>query len=117
MSQYKLLRVNKGKIFDVVVDLRKNANTYGKSKSFILSENDGKFLLISDKFAHGFCTLENNTEVFYKVSKNYSKLHDKSILWNDKILKIKWPLTDNNPILSSKDANGIFFSDLKNQLV
>ena len=107
MSQHKLVRVNKGAIFDVVVDIRKKSKTFGKYKFFYLSQNDGNFLYISNKFAHGFCTLKDNTEVFYKVSKQYSKIHDMSIIWNDKSLNIKWPIQKNNPILSTKDKNGI----------
>jgi len=117
MSQYKLIKVNKGSIFDVVLDLRKSSKSYGKYKSFILKENDGKLLFVSDKFAHGFCTLKNNTEVFYKVNNYYSKKHYKSILWKDKDLQINWPLKNIDPILSVQDKKGLSLKDFKFNLL
>ncbi len=111
MSQSKLVRVIRGSIYDVVVDLRKNSSTYGKYISFRLKKNDGKLLYISNNFAHGFCTLEKDTEVFYKVSKYYSKEHEKTIIWNDKKLNIKWP-NKNKPTLSNKDLNGLKFLNI-----
>ena len=111
MSQSKLVRVIRGSIYDVVVDLRKNSSTYGKYISFRLKKNDGKLLYISNNFAHGFCTLEKDTEVFYKVSKYYSKEHEKTIIWNDKKLNIKWP-NKNKPTLSNKDLNDLKFLNI-----
>lgn len=111
MSQSKLIRVIRGSIYDVVVDIRKNSSTYGKYMSFKLKKNDGKLLYVSKNFAHGFCTLENNTEIFYKVSKYYSKPHEKTIIWNDEKLNIKWP-NKNKPTLSDKDLKGLKFYDI-----
>ena len=102
-SQIKLISVLKGKIFDVVVDLRKNSKYYKKYKSFILKENDNLQLLIPSGFAHGFCTLDNDTQILYKTSNYYSKKHEITISWNDPEINIKWPLKKNKPILSPKD--------------
>ena len=111
MDQSKLIRVVKGKIFDVVVDLRKNSKFYGKHLSFELTAKEMRQLYISTGFAHGFCVLEDNTEIVYKTSQFYSKECDKTILWNDQTISIKWPLSDKNVIVSNKDKNGINFSD------
>lgn len=102
-EQAKLVRVLKGEIFEVLVDLRKNSDTYKQWKSFYISEENKKQLLIPKGFAHGFCTLVPNTEVFYKVDNYYSPEHDRGILWNDRELNIKWPV--DNPILSNKDKS------------
>ena len=111
MQQSKLITIVKGKIFDVIVDLRKNSEFYGKYLSFELSSKEMKQLYISSEFAHGFCTLEDNTEVMYKTSNFYSKENEKTILWNDKTLSIKWPFSKNDIIISNKDKNGINFND------
>lgn len=100
-EQTKLVSVFKGAIYDVVVDIRENSDTYGKYISVVLTEDDSKQILIPKGFAHGFCTLKPNTRVFYKVDNFYSPNHDKGVIWNDPELNIKWP-TD-NPILSEKD--------------
>lgn len=101
-AQAKLVRVIAGRIFDVAVDIRKNSPTYGKWVSAELSSENKNMLYIPDGFAHGFCTLEENTEVIYKCSNPYSEKHDCGIKWNDEYLDIKWPTE--NPILSKKDS-------------
>ena len=111
MQQSKLISVIRGKIFDVVVDLRKNSKSYGKYLSFELSANDMKQIYISSGFAHGFCVLEDNTQVMYKTSNYYSKDNEKTIIWNDSKLSINWPISDNDTIISEKDKNGISFND------
>lgn len=108
-SQTKLIRVLSGAIFDVIVDLRKNSMTFGKWEGFILSEFNYRNLLIPNGFAHGFCTLVPNTQIFYKVDKFYSPKHDRGILWNDPTLNISWPTS--NPILSDKDKHQPKFKD------
>jgi dTDP-4-dehydrorhamnose 3,5-epimerase len=110
-SQNKLITVVQGKIQDVVIDLRKKSKTFGKYQSFIMSENKSNQLYISNHFAHGFLTLENNTIVTYKVDKKYSKKHEITILWSDKKLKIKW-LQKKNLILSEKDKLALDFIEI-----
>ncbi len=95
------MKVIKGAVFDVAVDLRKDSLNYGKYATSILSENNKRQMLVPKGFAHGFCTLVKNTHVIYKVDEYYSKEHDNGIIWNDEKLAINWP-TD-SPILSEKD--------------
>ena len=111
-QQDKLVSVIKGKIFDVVVDLRKKSKTYGKHYSITLSDRNSTSLLIPGGFAHGFCGLKNDNLVFYGFTNYRSKKDEIGILWNDKVLKIKWPTT--NPIISNKDKNNITFEKYEN---
>jgi len=101
-EQGKLVRVIKGEIFDVSVDIRRDSPTYKKWVSVNLSEENKLMLFVPPGFAHGFVTLEDNTEVIYRVTKEYSKAHERGIIWNDPTLNIKWPIE--NPILSQKDS-------------
>jgi dTDP-4-dehydrorhamnose 3,5-epimerase len=100
-AQSKLISVCCGAIFDVALDLRKGKLSYGQWKSFILSAENKQRLYIPKGFAHGYMTLEPDTEVQYKVDAYYSPKHDGGIFWNDPLLKINWP--DLTPILSAKD--------------
>jgi dTDP-4-dehydrorhamnose 3,5-epimerase len=90
-EQGKLVTVLRGKIFDVAVDLRKNSKFYGKYFSIILSEKNNKQLWIPAGFAHGFMSLQDETIVKYNTSKRYSPKHERTLLWNDKKINIKWP--------------------------
>lgn len=110
-SQAKLVRVVKGKVYDVIVDLRENSATYKKWQSFELSEENGMMLLIPKGFAHAFCTLEENTEFMYKTDDFYALECDSGIAWNDPDLNIDWPIE--NPILSEKDEQLKQLKDLK----
>lgn len=100
-AQAKLITVISGKIFDVAVDIRKNSPSYGKWTSMILSEDDHKLLYVPEGFAHGFCVLSQEADILYKVSNEYSKEHERGIIWNDPAINISWPIKE--PVISDKD--------------
>ena len=108
-SQGKYVTVLKGKVFDVVVDLRKNSKTYGKIFTSILSEKNSTSIYVPPGFAHGFCGLSKENYVIYSCTKYRDKNNEVGIMYNDIDLKIKWPIK--KPILSKKDKNGINFTD------
>jgi dTDP-4-dehydrorhamnose 3,5-epimerase len=114
-AQSKLIRVVKGSIYDVIVDLRKKSPTYGKWFPVEISADNFKMLFVPTGFAHGFCTLEENTEVIYKVDAFYAPDSDAGIRWNDPDLKISWPVTD--PVISEKDKSLPFLRDIENQFL
>tara|TARA_B100000131_G_scaffold101428_1_gene98465 strand:+ start:345 stop:896 length:552 start_codon:yes stop_codon:yes gene_type:complete len=114
-AQSKLIRVVNGLIEDFFIDLRQRSKTYLKSSSITLSPNNG-WLYIPRGFAHGFCTLENNTSILYKVDNYYSPNDDMGINWNDDYFNLNWPLKNNKPILSSKDKNLPKWIDISNKV-
>ena len=102
-AQSKLVRVVKGKIFDVAVDIRKNSPTFRKYVGFELSGENKRQLFIPRGFAHGFVTLEDNTIVQYKTDNYYAPNSEGAILWSDEELNIMWPIDLNRLIISEKD--------------
>ena len=111
-GQDKLVRVTKGRILDVAVDLRRGSPTYGRHVSAELSAENWTQILVPIGFAHGFCTLEPDTEVLYKVSNVYSPANDGGVIWNDPDLDIAWPVQAGAAVLSDKDAKLPRFRDL-----
>jgi len=107
--QAKIITVTYGKIFDVAVDLRANSKTFGKYVGLIISDKDDFSFYIPRGFAHGFLCLSNKCNVYYRATNYRDVNNEKTLLWNDKYVKIKWPI--NNPIVSDKDKNGL---NLKN---
>lgn len=99
--QAKLMMALRGEIFDVAVDIRKGSPTYGQWVGEILSDKNHHLLYAPEGFAHGFCVLSENADVFYKVSSEYSPEHEGGILWNDSDISVKWPL--DNPKVLEKD--------------
>ena len=117
-SQAKLISILKGSILDIVVDLRKDSKTFGKYFSIELNEENKKMLFIPRKFAHGFLTLEDNTEIFYKCDNFYNPKSEVGIVWNDIDLNIEWNLQkygikENKLIISEKDRKNISFKEYK----
>lgn len=106
-GQAKLVRVIRGSVLDVAVDIRRSSPFYGKWISEVLSEQNKKMILIPEGFAHGFLTLEDNTVFSYECNMNYHKEAEEAILWNDPDLGIMWNVSD--PVVSEKDKNALAF--------
>lgn len=111
-AQAKLIRVLAGAILDVAVDLRSESPTYGRSVAVRLDAEGGEQLFVPAGFAHGFCTLEPNTMVAYKVDAYYSPENDRNLRWNDPALAIAWPVSEAEAILSGKDQAAPLLVDL-----
>ena len=101
--QAKIITVTHGKIFDVVVDLRKTSKSFGKYVGIIISDKDDYSFYIPEGFAHGFLCLSKECTVNYKCSNYREPKYERTLSWNDEDVKIKWPVK--KPILSNKDAN------------
>lgn len=106
--QGKLVRVIVGEVFDVAVDIRKSSPTFGTWVGFKLSAENKRMLWIPEGFAHGFIVLSDVTEFLYKTTDYWAAEFEKTIIWNDSDLSIKWPL-QGEPRLSAKDSNGVAF--------
>jgi dTDP-4-dehydrorhamnose 3,5-epimerase len=101
--QGKLVRVVKGAIWDVAVDLRRGSPTYGQYAASVLSEENWQQLWVPRGFLHGFCTLEPDTSVIYKVTAPYDRAAERAVIWNDPTLGLPWPVAPENALLSDKD--------------
>jgi dTDP-4-dehydrorhamnose 3,5-epimerase len=108
-AQAKLVRVTRGAAYDAVVDLRKKSPTFGKWEGFELTEDNFHMLFIPRGFAHGFCTLADNTELMYKNDNFYTPSAERGIRWDDPTLGIVWPVKE--PILSEKDLKLPLFAE------
>ncbi len=104
--QGKLVRVVRGAIFDVAVDLRKSTPTFGRWFGTELTEDNHRQLWVPPGFGHGFLVLSESADVLYKATDYYAPEHDRSLLWNDPAVGIDWPLDGIEPLLSAKDAEG-----------
>jgi dTDP-4-dehydrorhamnose 3,5-epimerase len=109
-TQGKLVRVVTGEILDVALDLRRSSPTFGKWESFTLSGGNKRMLWIPRGFAHGFRVVTDGTHVLYKATDFYAPEHERTIAWNDPVLKIDWQISD-PPTISEKDRKGVGFSD------
>ena len=110
--QAKIISVISGKIFDVVLDCRKNSKTFGKHFAMNLSAKDNTSLYIPEGFAHGFCSLTDNTVLYYKNSDYRIKKYEVGILWKDKDLDIRWPVK--KAIISLRDRKNLSFNKFLN---
>jgi dTDP-4-dehydrorhamnose 3,5-epimerase len=110
-AQAKLIRVLRGSVYDVAVDLRVGSPTYGRWTAETLTADGGEQFFVPSGFAHGFCTLEPNTAVAYKVDDYYARECDQGLAWNDPMLAINWPIDSENVILSDKDRKLGRFAD------
>lgn len=111
-TQTKLVRVIHGAVYDVVVDLRKKSPTFGKWQGFELKASNFEMLLVPQGFAHGYCTLEENTEFLYKCDNFYMPKFEGTVRWDDPTIKINWPI--HTPILSKKDAEAPLLKNIEN---
>lgn len=114
-AQAKLLRVTKGAILDVVVDIRVKSRNFGKWESIEINENNALMLFVPEGFAHGFLAIENGTDVIYKTNNFYAPNSDGTLIWDDPLIGINWQLEHykiTNPIISIKDQNALTLEQL-----
>lgn len=109
--QGKLVRVTRGEVFDVAVDMRQNSPTFGKWVGEYLSESNKRMLWVPPGFAHGFLVTSDMAEFQYKCTDYYAPGDEYSLLWNDKTVGVEWPVGQISPQLSAKDAEGRLFAD------
>jgi dTDP-4-dehydrorhamnose 3,5-epimerase len=111
--QGKLVRVVRGAVFDAVVDLRRSSPTFGKWTGVVLSAENKRMFWVPEGFAHGFLTLEDDTDFLYKCTAPYAREHEASLAWDDPTVGIEWPLDGIELKLSAKDAVGVPLADVK----
>ncbi|MHA7820226.1 MAG: dTDP-4-dehydrorhamnose 3,5-epimerase [Erythrobacter sp.] len=110
--QGKLVRVAHGSVFDVAVDLRRTSEHFGKWVGVELSADNKRMFWVPEGFAHGFLTLEDNTDFLYKCTALYAPQSEHTLAWDDPAVGIDWPLADLDPIISEKDAEGHALADV-----
>lgn len=117
MEQGKLIRVTRGRVLDVAVDIRKSSPTYGEHVSVELSDDNKAIFWVPPGFAHGFVTLEDSTDFFYKVTNEYSRPHEGGIRFDDPALGIDWKVDTSQLVVSDRDRNLPLFSDFESPFV
>jgi dTDP-4-dehydrorhamnose 3,5-epimerase len=110
-AQAKLVRVLRGSIFDVAVDLRAGSPSYGRWMAATLTAQSGEQIFVPHGFAHGYCTLEDDTEVAYKVDDYHAPECEQGLIWDDPALAIEWPVAATEAVLSDKDRKLPCFAD------
>lgn len=110
--QGKLVRVTRGAVFDVAVDLRKSSPNFGKWVGVELSADNRRMIWMPEGFAHGFLTLEDDTDFLYKCTAPYAAASEYTLAWDDPAVGIEWPVTGLDPIISEKDARGLALADV-----
>jgi dTDP-4-dehydrorhamnose 3,5-epimerase len=111
-TQGKLVRVTRGAVFDVAVDLRQSSASFGQWVGVELSADNRRMFWIPEGFAHGFLTLEDDTDFLYKCTALYAPQHEHTLLWNDPTVAVAWPLDGITPLISDKDARGLALADI-----
>ncbi len=110
--QGKLVRVTNGAVFDVAVDLRASSPTFGQWVGVELSAENKRMFWVPEGFAHGFLTLEDDTDFLYKCTAPYAPANEFTLAWNDPAVGIEWPVAGLDPIISDKDARGLALADV-----
>lgn len=110
--QGKLVRVARGAVFDVAVDLRASSPTFGQWVGVELSADNKRMFWVPEGFAHGFLTLEDDTDFLYKCTAPYAPQSEFTLAWDDPAVAIDWPVTGHDPIISDKDARGLALADV-----
>ncbi len=110
--QGKLVRVARGAVYDVAVDLRRSSPDFGKWTGVVLSAENKRMFWVPEGFAHGFLTLEDDTDFLYKCTAPYAPQNEGSLAWNDPAVGIEWPLDGIEPRLSAKDTTGLSLAEV-----